>query len=165
MITGAVDAYFKRDKGHYGPFHSKLTTLLAGKDAHWQVSEQEKKKIWESIMLWNYVPVAVAEYSRKRPTPEMFRNSRLPFNKFMEKYLPEAALVCGYDTWGWLMNERPEYPGSSWDTPVSPLYQIDNTTFARMRHPSGRGFNYAEARTILNALLLTAGGPKWLNSP
>jgi hypothetical protein len=153
MITGAVDAYLKHDTAHYGSFHSKLTTVLAGKDAHWQVEEEAKMAIWASIMLWNYVFVAAAGGPRKRPTAEMFRAGRMPFDDLMAKYQPRAVLVCGYATWGWLMYERSEYPGNPWETPENPLHRIESATMARMRHPSGRGFKYREARPILAELL------------
>jgi hypothetical protein len=152
MITGAVSAYLAQHRDQYGLFYPKITTLLSGKNAHWELNEHEKRAIWDSILLWNYVPFAVAEYSRVRPTAQMFIDAAPHFKQFIERHTPTGILVCGYTTWGWLMQDEPTYEGNPWETPQNPLHRIGGSVVARMPHPSGRGFSYNKGRSILDQL-------------
>ena len=133
-------------------FHTILTTLLAGEEAAWKVSDERRRAVWESIGFCNYVPVIAAQYSREKPTPEMFKNGTNSFAAILQKYEPQAILVCGFNTWGWMWwgrggQERP------WETP-SPCW-IGPAIAGRIKHPS-TGFVYAKWRPVLDQLLLDA---------
>lgn len=49
-------------------FYVILTTLLSGKDHIWEVTDEERKSIWESVAFTNYVTVVAGKYSREAPT-------------------------------------------------------------------------------------------------
>lgn len=107
-------------------FFTIAAKLLLGMGAGAWLSDQERAEVWEHVSFMNYVPGLVGGSSRERPTEEMWRAGEKPFLSAVEELKPDIIVVLGQELSHWL----PELPPHI-------------TVFAG-KHPSGRGFNYAE---------------------
>jgi hypothetical protein len=134
-------------------FHTVLTALLAGANASWQITPEQRREVWDSVAFCNYVPVVAARYSRERPTPEMFKAGVPYFAHILDTHKPQAVLACGFNTWGWLMWGLSNGAGKPWEVP-SPQ-RIGPAIAARIKHPS-TGFSYGNCRPVVDDLVQRA---------
>ena len=65
----------------------------------------ESKEIWNSILFYNYLQVAVPN-ARQAGTPEQYRASENAFFSVIDEYEPELIIVWGVRLWNQLPNKR-----------------------------------------------------------
>lgn len=63
----------------------------------------EREPFWHSVSFYNYVQSFAGLNPRDPVTPEMWLNSRTPFEKVLEVVDPQAVVVLGYKTWDQLL--------------------------------------------------------------
>ncbi len=113
-----------------------------------ELTEKIAGDVWASIAFFNLVPVVAAHGPRERPTREMFREGAKVFLGFLHDRTPEAVLVCGSDTWYWLLVGL-GYDGKPWQIST---YRVEGVPMMRIAHPSA-GFSYLLWRPVLDELL------------
>lgn len=151
LLRTTVSDYISSDSNWR--FYRIVTALLTEKNTA-DIEKHERAAAWQSVAFVNYVPVVAANYSRERPSREMFKQGAQPFRKLLDRLSPEAILVLGVDTWGWMMQGL-ELPGNHWDKPKTPFALVGEAVAARLIHPS-RGFSYKEWRPVFHELLARA---------
>lgn len=125
----------------------------------------EKRSFWNSVAFYNFIQESVGFGSRVRPTPDMWKNARVPFSKILETHRPQFLVVMGKQVW----NSLPElngYYGPSIDgapTPrtwIYPISESENCLVFPLRHPSagfsGSKFHPYLLRAHIAAQSLTA---------
>jgi hypothetical protein len=112
-------------------FFTKLLQTVAGRKK-WEMTAEEIRAVWDSVVFYNYVPVYAAPGPRASPTNEMFEMGAAPFETVVERYRPEVIVVCGDRLWWWLLKGRKfEKDPYSLGT-----FQIGGALAMRMKHPS-----------------------------
>jgi hypothetical protein len=147
------------ERGEKWRFYRNLTALLADKDAA-ELTSVETRCVWDAIAFFNYVPVIAANWPRQRPAKEMFEAGRAPLLDFVQKESPDAILVCGMETWWWILRGI-GYDGKSWETPI---YEIYGIPAGCVQHPSS-AFSRATWRPIVDDLLNRARSRKVISHP
>ena len=73
-------------------------------------SVEDKKEFWHSVAFYNYIQESVGFGARIPPTPEMWENTREPFNEVLSKLRPQFIAVLGYRLWDALPADGSEGP-------------------------------------------------------
>lgn len=126
--------------------------------------EQDGKRgefnVWTSMAFYNYILVVLAGGPRsQRPTPELFKSGKAPFEQVFMNLKPELLLIWGYGLFPWIVrNHFPEFDGNPWhfkgefiDLPTLPPVRA-----VRMLHPSA-AFSSKHWHTVLTRALKAHG--------
>jgi len=93
---------------------------------------EDINNFWNSIIFYNYVQTRI-ERPRKKPTPEMFKNSVKPFFEILKEYKPGVIIVWGKRLWDKLPKECFSH-GKNIFTKPSGFYKNIPTYY--INHPS-----------------------------
>ncbi|WP_156466588.1 hypothetical protein [Rhizobium sp. Leaf306] len=147
LLTDTVRDFVENNRNWR--FYRILTTFLAGHTASRNVSDEVRHNVWKSIAFRNFVPVVAANYARQPVPAELFLKGGDAHRKFLERYQPEAVLVCGFNTWGWFNLQLNPMAPKPWE--VERMTNIDNLPCACIKHPSA-GFSYLRWKPALDFL-------------
>jgi hypothetical protein len=141
-----VDWYLDQKNEHEGwmPTYRKFERSLVNHNT----TPSESKEIWNSILFYNYLQVAVPK-ARQAGTPEQYRASENAFFSVIDQYEPELIVVWGVRLWEQLPNKRwedgPRILADGYEV-KNGYYQLANGGRSRVvcvYHPSaGYSWNY-----------------------
>jgi hypothetical protein len=123
---------------------TKILQTVTGRP-RWEMTQDDIKNFWESVVYYNYVPVYVSVGSGVSPTEEMFKLGAKPFRELVSKIDPELILVFGHRVWPWMLY------GWSGNNSYKRLdrVKISRAVTIKLPHPSSRGFSWRKANQIL----------------
>lgn len=75
----------------------KFERSLVGHETEWE----ERRRIWQSVMFYNYLQVAMGG-PRKAGTNEQYTHASRVFYGVIDKYLPQYIIVWGSRLWNYL---------------------------------------------------------------
>ncbi len=121
------------------------------------VSEQEASNLWDSLLFYNYVQVAMPT-PNTRPNAEEFRNAEIPFLEVLEEYKPNVIIVWGSP----LYNKLPQQGVQGDDILIDDMqletwiYTLSNGEKAKVvwiNHPASRGFLWEKWHKVINVAI------------
>lgn len=118
-------------------FFTGITQVVQGQLKS-QLTKEQIREVWDSLVFYNYVPVFAATGPRKRPTNEMFAAGKEPFASLCAELQPEAILICGFRLNEVLWREFATGPREK--AGGSPFYEIHGAVATYIQHPSS-GFS------------------------
>jgi hypothetical protein len=124
-----------------------VVTGFVARQSSSELSPDERKRIWDSIAFYNFVPVTAAAYARQRPSAAHFDLGTKPLHEVLSGLKIEAVAVMGKDLSGWVA--RGEGLEKPWDQSE---YLINGVPAVRFPHPS-TAFRYAQCWPLLNDLV------------
>ena len=104
-------------------FFTKVAKVLLQKDKSAWLSDVQRSEVWEHVAFYNYIQELVGDYSRQRPTYEMWLAAERPFLEVIAQLRPHLVLVLGTELARWI----PALPAE--------------ITVCTIQHPS-TGFDY-----------------------
>ena len=132
------------------PIFDKLFHLVTSKNRK-ESTGGEVKGFWEAIAFYNFIPVFVEkEINRKKVD---FLSGRSPLISVLNAIKPDAIIVCGLDTWWYVMDAL---PGGEGENPSRRDFaRVQGALAVRIIHPSARGstrYSYEVARPLIEKL-------------
>jgi len=120
MTVNAVRRWAQEERA---AFFTKTAKLLLGLDSNTWLSDEQRAEVWEHVAFYNFVQQCPGEYSRIRPTLDMWQAGRQPFLEVVRALKPDVILVLGKQLSSWL----PQLP--------------NHIRMCNVQHPS-TGFDY-----------------------
>ena len=147
--------------GRYNKFFSTIQSTILGHDEgrDWR---KYADAFWNSVAFVNYVPVLVDGRSaaeggnERRPQQSMFAAGAETFKKNLVALEPDAVVVCGLETWGWVAPQLDGFTGAPRDVV---FYDDGRSIFSRIHHPSYRGFDRQKWHIRTRALIEKTAEP------
>ena len=119
-------------------FFTVVQSLMQG--TRGGVSDAERAAFWERVAYCNFVQKFAAPGPRVAPTPEMWSAGGAALVQTVGELSPHLVVALGERLWPRL----PELPAG--------------VSVCEVRHPSGRGFRYADWQPVVRKALVAAGG-------
>jgi hypothetical protein len=137
-----------------GRFWTTIASTVTGQP-YWEV---DRREFWESVAFYNYVPGIVGDYSRIRPTDQLWLLGREPFLEVLEKLLPGWILVLGSELWSRLPSDGGPGPtlmfeGATRDTWWYPAGSAQRSLAMGIPHPVSFGFSWRKWHPWVRALM------------
>ncbi len=128
---------------------------LSGK-SRWQLASAVHRgefDVWRSVAFYNYIPVVLAESSRKdRPSTDHYLQAQEPFRRVLDQLKPELVLVWGYELF-------PRILAGHWKHSVEKPWSFSGDfvdvcdphrlRLVRMLHPS-TGFSHTRWHAVIS---------------
>jgi len=76
-------------------FFTKIAKVLLGLDETRWLSNEQLASAFQHVAFYNFVPMFAGDWSRQRPTPEMWEAGRAPFRKILKELQPHLVIVLG----------------------------------------------------------------------
>lgn len=90
------------------------------------ISDDQRRDFWERVAYYNYIQKLVGDWSRIRPTKQMWHDAKEPLLSTLTELSPQILIILGFE----LYENLPELPESLICCPI--------------QHPSSRGYRYAD---------------------
>lgn len=136
----------------YKNTYTKCERALAGR----ALTLSEREELWQSLIFYNYVQVALSE-ARVAPTQDDFARSAEAFASLLESYQPERIIVWGYRLWESLPSwghslEDLVVAGKHYNRWAYPLAGGGTVHLLRMMHPSA-AFSPEEWHQVISVFI------------